>query len=60
MKEKSEKIKRYLESRKLRNLLVTIDDAQSRLYELSNQMNKNPDFLKFVDCLLEEMGLMDN
>ena len=60
MKEKSEKIKKYLESSKLRNLLVTIDDAQSRLYELSNQMNKNPDFLKFADCLLEEMGLMDN
>lgn len=59
MKEKSNKIKDLLKSQNLRESILQVDNAKSRLWELNKKLDFDPNFKQFTDLLLTEMGLLD-
>ncbi|KAL4495081.1 hypothetical protein ABPG72_015781 [Tetrahymena utriculariae] len=57
--ESSIKIKKILQSSKLRETLLKIDNARSRLWELNNEMKTNQHFMEFTQLLLGEMDMLN-
>ncbi|KAL4484153.1 hypothetical protein ABPG73_009351 [Tetrahymena malaccensis] len=55
----SVKIKKILQSSKLRETLLKIDNARSRLWELNNEMKTNQHFMEFTQLLLGEMDMLN-
>jgi hypothetical protein len=54
----SQKLKSYLSHSKLRVIIRQINSSKYRKKSLQKMMDGDPDFLNFVDLMLEEMGYL--